>query len=396
MLDAIWLQAITFTALNVLFMALATWWLFFSPLRVNVSVLTTPSPRLGKAVALALGLAALQLVGGALWDASMHLKTGRVVGGADFLWPPHILLYSSFLFSFIVALGAFAAIALAGWRHGAHDPRQWVWANPYVGAVAIASAYMIFTIPGDALWHELFGLDLTAWSPPHIMIGLMNAVVVVCALGLLAQSRSSWSSEMQMNVAITVLLALILNVVYIVGVLEWELPGYQSAQVLARPSWSYPLVGGALAFFAMMLAKHLTFARWAATGVALGFYLARLGVTFILNATGNIGPLLPLVFIGGAILIDVMDWRSIASSAWRTVTVTASYTLGYVVLALPVLMVRANRLRFTLLDDIMTVATIFIAALVLEPLARRVSSRLKGETRERAEAVRREQQALAT
>ncbi|MCA1553539.1 MAG: hypothetical protein LC737_04090, partial [Chloroflexi bacterium] len=74
MLDPIWLQAIAFTAMNALVIALTTWWLYWSPINARVSNVAASSPRLGKAVALALGLAALQLVGGALWDASMHLK----------------------------------------------------------------------------------------------------------------------------------------------------------------------------------------------------------------------------------------------------------------------------------------------------------------------------------
>jgi hypothetical protein len=376
MLDPLWLQAAFFTGTNVLFMALATWWLYFSPLDAKVGAVQTASPRLGYAIGLALGVAALQLVGGALWDASMHLKTGIVPGGSDFLWPPHIMLYSSFLFSFVVALAAMAVIAVAGWQQGARDPRQWVRSNPYVGAVAIASLYMIFTIPGDALWHKLFGVDLTAWSPPHVMIGLMNAVVVVCALGLLAQSRRAGLAAFWLNAGMVALLALMLNVVYIVGVLEWELPGFQSAQVLARPLWAYPVVGGTLAYFVLLLAKYLTRARWAATGTALLFYAVRLGVTLTLNETGNIGPLAPLVFLGGALLIDLNVRERAARHAFRTLAIAAGYCVGYLLVALPVLSLRTNLPRFTAMDQVLCFIAMFVAALVLEPLARAVSRRL--------------------
>ena len=380
-MSSLWLQAIVFTGMNVLFMALATWWLYFSPLDAAVGAVNRPSARLAHVIGVGLGLAALQLIGGALWDAAMHLKTGIVPGGSDFLWPPHIMLYSSFLFSFLVALAAMAPIALAGWRQAARDPRQWVRQNPYLGAVAIASLYMIFTIPGDALWHQLFGIDLTAWSPPHLMIGLMNAVVVVCALGLLVHSRGSSASALWVDAGIAVLLALMLNVVYIVGVLEWELPGFQSPQVLARPLWSYPVVGGALAFCVLVLARRLTGRRWAATVTALTFYAVRLGVTAILNATGNIGPFAPLVFIGGALLVDLLDRDGVVRSAWREAAVAAAYSAGYLLVALPALSLRTNLPLFSALDVALSFAVMFVAALLLQPLARTVTHRLAAGAR---------------
>ncbi len=394
-MDPVWLQAILFTGMNVLFMTLATWWLYLSPLEAQVGAVQAASARLGRLIGFALGLAALQMVGGALWDASMHLKTGIVPGGSDFLWPPHIMLYSSFLFSFIVALAAIAEIALAGWRQGARDPRLWVRRNPYLGAVSIASLYTIFTIPGDALWHQLFGVDLTAWSPPHLMIALMSAVVVVCALGLLVQARGAAARATWINMGIMALLALMLNVVYIVGVLEWELPGFQSPQVLARPLWAYPLVGGGLAFFVLMLSRHLTRLPWAATGTALMFFGVRFGVTAILNATGNIGPLAPLIFVGGALLVDLVDSQRMLHGVRRGLALAAAYTAGYLLIALPVLAGRTNLPSFTAADQSLSFVAMFVAALLLEPLARAVSRSLAGDTREAIQPESRER-ALAT
>lgn len=45
----------------------------------------------------------LQLAAGAWWDASKHIQTGRVPAGANFLWPPHIMIYGLFMLSFVVA-----------------------------------------------------------------------------------------------------------------------------------------------------------------------------------------------------------------------------------------------------------------------------------------------------
>ncbi len=116
------LQGTLFTAGAVLFVLVSAWWLYLSPMGRSVAT-ETPSVTFVRTVAAALGAATLLLFSGALWDASMHIKTGRIPAGADFLWPPHLLLYSGFLLSLLVALGALVHIARGGWRRGERDPR---------------------------------------------------------------------------------------------------------------------------------------------------------------------------------------------------------------------------------------------------------------------------------
>src|SRR5206468_10607819 len=140
---------------------------------------------------------------------------------------PHLVIYGAFLMSFVVAMVAIGRVAQNGWLAGDDDPRQWVRGNPYLGALALASLYSLLSIPGDALWHALYGVDLTAWSPPHLILGFMMCAVTISAVGVLVQVRERlapgrWSG---VDLAIPVLLGLMLNVAGIVGFIEWEIWG---------------------------------------------------------------------------------------------------------------------------------------------------------------------------
>src|SRR5205085_3878502 len=104
-------QALSFSGAALAFIVLSIWWLYFSPLRARVSTQIALSPRLAAGLALLLGLWALMLVAGAFWDASRHIQTGQIPAGADFLWPPHLVIYGAFLMSFSVAMIAIGRVA---------------------------------------------------------------------------------------------------------------------------------------------------------------------------------------------------------------------------------------------------------------------------------------------
>ncbi|MGE5222185.1 MAG: hypothetical protein ACM3PY_07095 [Omnitrophica WOR_2 bacterium] len=374
----LFLQAAVYSGAAALFILVSGWWLYLSPMKKSGGEAAPPSPRLAGWLAGLLSVASLMWVVGALWDASMHIKTGEIPAGADFLWPPHLVLYGGFLLAFLVAVLVVGVIAAKGWQTGVHDPRRWVRQNPYLGAVALASLYEMMAIPGDALWHEIFGRDLTAWSPPHVMIGLMIALVITSAIGVLIQSfpgkrRAGWR-----DAAIVLLLGLMLNTVYIIGVLEWELPVH-STIVDSRPIWYYPLVGGSLAFFALALAKRLVRWRWSATATASVFYLVRLPVTLGLHLTGNITPALPLVFILGAIFMDLVPLQQISSPALRWLVTAAAFTAGFALLALPALTLRASIPVLNTGDLTYAIAGTLLATLLLLPVAWSSARRLLGK-----------------
>jgi hypothetical protein len=374
------LQAILFTGSAVLLVGATIWWLFGTRVSTAVTRSSPASPRLAIGLGVLFGFAALQLVVGGLWDASQHLTTGEIPGGSDFLWPSHIVIYSSFLLSLIGALAALAVVIVPAWREGVRDPRVVARRSPHLTAVALASLYQLLAIPGDALWHELFGIDLTAWSPPHLSLAIMGAVVLLCAAAMVVRARPALARPLVADGLVVILLGLMLNAVYMVGVLEWELPGARSPLVVARPIWSYPLVAGTLGFLGLMLAREIVPRRWAATGTAATFLAVRGGISAALGLTGNIAPSLPLIFLAGAFLLDLVPWRRWLSRApaARLALEPLSYSVGFAAGVVPALAGGSFRPALGPNDLAIAFGLTFVVGLALSPLVRWLGGGLRG------------------
>src|SRR5262245_295604 len=120
-------------------------------------------------------LLAARLVGGwgVGWDIRWHLVIGR-----DSFWiAPHVMTYASAVVACGISLGVLVAetwharggatgtVTIAGLRGTRGFHLVW-W-----GMVIV-----ILAAPVDDLWHRLFGLDVTLWSPPHLL-GLAGSQV---------------------------------------------------------------------------------------------------------------------------------------------------------------------------------------------------------------------------
>jgi hypothetical protein len=375
--ESLVVQGAVFSGVALLIFGGLTWFFFFSPVSGgSITSVPHPSKQLSDWLVALLGATMFMVVGGALWDTSMHIQTGEVPGGSDFLWPPHLVIYGGFLFAFLVALIAIGWAGWHGWRAGVRDPRRWVRANPHLGAVAVAATYALFSVPGDALWHELFGIDLTAWSPPHILLAVMLAIVSLSAVALWL--RRPGARGLSRDLVTMILLAITLNELYIVGVLEWETPNGRTPFVAARPLWLYPLVGGALALVFLLLAKNLTRFRWSATTTALLFYAIRLFFSYLLSSTGSIAPLFPLVFLFGAFLLDVLPWERLRQGWARVLAQAAAFTAGYLPVAMTVLAQRNDLPRFDGLDWLAISGMTLVLGLFFAPLLGWARRRLAG------------------
>ena len=116
---------------------------------------------------------------GAVWDVQWHTVVGR-----DTFWiPPHDMIYSAVA---LCGLLAAAAVLHAGWptRNAA---RPWPW-GMFIGGLGVVT--MLIAAPFDDLWHRLYGIDVTIWSPPH-MLGVSGAWVVALGALLMWSARRS-------------------------------------------------------------------------------------------------------------------------------------------------------------------------------------------------------------
>lgn len=136
------------------------------------------------------GLLGAGLLGswGVGWDIRWHLWVGR-----DSFWiAPHLLTYAAVAAGAALALGVLL-VETAQARRGAPPPGA-VRAAGLVGPPGFHLAWwgLVVTIlaaPVDELWHRLFGVDVTIWSPPHLL-GFAGAAAH--GVGVLAAAAAQW------------------------------------------------------------------------------------------------------------------------------------------------------------------------------------------------------------
>jgi hypothetical protein len=116
---------------------------------------------------------------GAVWDVQWHTVVGR-----DSFWiPPHDMIYSAVALCGLLAAGA---VLQAGWPHR-ESAEPWPW-GMFIGGLGVVT--MLSAAPFDDLWHRLYGIDVTIWSPPH-MLGVMGAWVIALGALLMWSARRS-------------------------------------------------------------------------------------------------------------------------------------------------------------------------------------------------------------
>lgn len=121
---------------------------------------------------------------GGYWDIGWHIEKGR----DTLLAPPHVFILTG-LGAVAAILTLFAAMASAAAMEGrpVSTPMR-RWRNvPYSPILLIA--LVMFAVPQaafglDEMWHRTFGLDVTLWSPPHLLIivGASAALFAVTAI----------------------------------------------------------------------------------------------------------------------------------------------------------------------------------------------------------------------
>ena len=435
-MNSLFLQGLVYSGLALGVLAFLAWWLYFSPLKqlkgidasgtVHGRDAISNSPLLFNTLALLVGIGALLICVGGYWDLSEHVVTGIVPGGEDFLWPPHLMIYAGFLLAFLVAVGGLSALAIPNLRAGIVDPRRWVRRNPYVGATVFVASYGIFSIPGDAIWHELYGIDLTAWSPPHIFIAISSATLPIFAAGLLIGggnravpartgtetrgrrhlfpifgivekllgrpvgerfSRPDWRNFVNLFY-----LAVALCVFLIIGASEWEM-NEVTGHVARRPVWLYPTIIGVSSFFLSVLARKIAPGPWSATAFALFFFGMRIAAASFADIVSGTMPRLTLVFILGAVLLDLtcqwMDRFGFKPGDWQVrLAASGAFMVGYTVVAQPTIEFLFLRYlpHFTLPDHLLTALFTFLLSAALYPVPMGLGSWLRSSGRDETAA----------
>lgn len=221
-------------------------------------------------------LAAKTIAGwGVQWDIRWHLVIGR-----DSFWiAPHVMTYAGVA---LIAMLSLAVLTLETWRtrRAGMMPPGTVRVVGLIGTPGFHLAWWgialtILAAPIDDLWHRLFGIDVTLWSPPHLL-GLLGAQVNSLACVLIA--FEAWpAGGASRRVALVVAGALLLGAFYITVD-----PGVQTAFRLGGVFfYTWAILGAAALAFSHVLVSRLGDMRWSPVWLAAGaaiLHLVGLGI----------------------------------------------------------------------------------------------------------------------
>jgi hypothetical protein len=215
---------------------------------------------------------------GLTWDIQWHLLIGR-----DTFWiPPHLMMYGGVTTGLLVAFGVLALDSVAAQRGGRPRGAITILGLTSTRGIHLAAwgvGLVILAAPIDDLWHRLFGLDVTLWSPPHLL-GLLGSAINTIGTLLLATEAypaGTWARRA----------ALLLG-----GALL-----YGGIRVVLEPAWLTAYTRGGIAFhtFAILGALGLPLALFPATRlvdrrwVPVAIIAVALGITFVGEQIARVG-----------------------------------------------------------------------------------------------------------
>jgi hypothetical protein len=207
------------------------------------------------------------------WDIRWHLVIGR-----DSFWiAPHVMTYAAVVAACAISLGV---LIVETWQARAGSlPPDTVAIGGLTGTRGFHLAWwgmaiVILAAPVDDLWHRLFGLDVTLWSPPHLL-GLAGSQVtnlgtMLIALEVYDAGRARWW-------------ALLASGVFLLG--TFYIAVDQSVQTAFHRGsvffFTFPVLG-ALAFtFALVLVTRVAARRSMPLALTVGALLVQISILLI-------------------------------------------------------------------------------------------------------------------
>lgn len=288
------------------------WWLFFSPLPASTQSQAAQLSE-GSYLMLFAGLfAGLLTIIGVFWDETWHRIYGFSAVLNDFLWGPHKLLYLSLgTITVVAGMSLYQAI-----RADRNDVRAGFRSHPYIGMFGLLSTYLLFSLPSDQVWHLVYGLDITAWSLPHILLlTSFGFVMISLAAVFLSGERSSFSLNdvlggIALGIGGVMLLVLVTDYDSIAG--PTSTVSAKVLQTLAeRPQWTYPVTMIILSVLISTVGVRLSRRFGVVTIAAFTVAIFRSVMVAFFNASQQMGVVSHLLIIIPMVIIDAWQvlWR---------------------------------------------------------------------------------------
>jgi hypothetical protein len=258
---------------------------------------------------------------GVQWDIQWHVLIGR-----DSFWiPPHVMTYAGVTLAVLVSFGVLAWETLRGRPARGPDTPPVLRVLGLTGTrgfhlAAWGIALTVLAAPIDDLWHRLFGLDVTLWSPPHLL-GIVGAVINSFACLVIA--RETYPERSRARLAALVLTGAVL---------------YGGLHLTVDPSSRVAYLHGGVLFYTLAILSalilplahvptaRLSNSRWAP--IALLLVLIALGLIGQQIAQTGFEMLQPVSVIEEEILKDPTSPIAVATLMARKEGIPAGQTGG--------------------------------------------------------------------
>jgi hypothetical protein len=244
------------------------------------------------AVTSALSMFALLLAGvGFYSDVAYHIAYGR---DEELFTPPHVAILIGLTLILVAAVVAvvYATLTRVPTKLRLGSVRV-PWSALPLGVIGVGA---VTGFPVDELWHQQYGVDVTMWSPPHLMMILGAAITGLASWLVVAESGarprdSAWARGFHVVAAWLTLLGLTAAAgEFYFGVPQWQLLFHPVLVMLAA--------GLALVPMRLVLGRG-----WVLGVAAVAFVLDYAGLIMIAGAPIDTYPV--ATYLGSAVVVEL-------------------------------------------------------------------------------------------
>ncbi len=232
---------------------------------------------------------------GLYWDVAFHIDNGR---DENLFTPSHTMIVLA-LGGLLVTAGVVVLFATldkadAGRRiWGLQVP----WSALSLGAMGLGG---LIAFPLDELWHRAFGIDVTLWSPTHLML-VGGGSLATISLWLMLVEAKSQARPTLLGRAIEALAlgAVLTGLTTVQGEFDFGVPQFQVLYL--------PVLAAVAAGFALVLAR-VALGPWGAAKALVAFLVLRVSLAALLGgALNHTVPRFPL-YLGAVVAVEAAGW----------------------------------------------------------------------------------------
>lgn len=311
----------------------ATWHLLVRPLPAGYKVTARPiiSGTARHVVALLMLIGIINVTVATIWDEIWHAKYG-IPFGEDFFWRPHMLMYFGFGVTILTAVYGLYQILF----RGKGTLQQRFRADVPFGAAVLAGAFLIYALPADPVWHMIYGVDISAWALPHMILLVMVITMSYCSILVMRTDRPREWSVLRFDLeTLWVVLASAGMIIPCLVVMTVDWYGLSSLaqpnNVTNRAEWMLPAIITFLVAFIGVVTLRASKTAGSATAVGIVALLGRMvmdsALQSDLNGASVLWTALPLL-----VALDLLYGISIRGSGKAPSTRMTVLVLGVTVL----------------------------------------------------------------